>query len=76
MVCHGANCHANFTDVRLMRSTLVATAGAHVTLKGASFTRPRSGGTGVAIFAHGSGTSVNLKGGSITGGAQGATVQV
>ena len=76
MVCHGENCRANFTDVRFTRSTLVATAGAHVTLTGASFTRPRIGGTGVAILAHGSRTSVNLKGGSITGGAQGASAQV
>lgn len=75
-MCYGTGCRVSFTSVQFTRSTLVVAAGAQVTLQDATFAHPRSSGSGIAIFAHGSRTSVNLNGGRVTGGAQGATVQV
>lgn len=78
MVCHGRGCSVTFAGVLFKSCTLVAVAGAQVVVNEANFKRAR--GTdqrkGVAIFAHGEHTTVDIRGGRISRGAQGATVQV
>ena len=76
MVCHGGQCTPTFTDVRFERCTLVVLAGAHATLERPAFTAMHACKTGLSIFVEGAGTQALVRGGCITGGLQGATVQV
>lgn len=62
-----------FTNVTFERCTLVALEGAAATLHSCHF-KNSSRQEGVSIYASGTGTAVNVRGGSITGGAQGASV--
>ena len=80
MVCHGPNCVVFFTSVSFQNCCLVVLDGAYVVLEHSTFIRSSScagaAPEGLSIFAHGSGTSVGMHGGSIAGGVQAVTVQV
>ena len=75
-MCYGACCTPIFTGVTFERCTLVALAGAHVTLQRPTFTDMHKSSSGLSIYAHGVCTKVVSHGGCIAGGTQGVAVQV
>lgn len=66
---------AKFTDVTFDKCSFVALAGAVVTLDNPFFTNMHASKAGLSIYAHGVGTNVTVRGGTITGGTQGVVVQ-
>lgn len=74
MVCHGKGCNVTFSDVTFERRTLVATAGAKVTLTNCTFKRCVEG---VSVLASGTNSTVNMYDNEIdiNGGEHGVTVQ-
>lgn len=70
-----------FTDVTFHHCTLVALAGAQVSLTRPKFYAEMDGSStaatspGISVYSHGNGTLVHVWGGSITGGYQGLMVQ-
>ena len=76
MVCHGKRCNVTFSEASFKHCTLVATAGACVTLHACSFTLEPEGHHGIALVATDKGTAVHLdQACTIWGGAQGCLVQ-
>lgn len=71
-MCYGSGCNVSFEDVKFSRCTIVALAGAQVTLTTSFF---QNATKGLSIMASGAGTVVRMHGGSIKYGAQGAMVQ-
>lgn len=76
MVCHGPLCTPTFNNVTFERCTLVVLAGAHATLNGAHFMNMHACKAGLSIFVEGAGSTAVVRGGRMSGGLQGATVQV
>lgn len=75
-MCHGEGCVVTFTDVTFDNCTLLALSGAQVTLNQSKFQHTElSQSPGLCIYAHGPGSKVAVRGGTISGGIQGATVQ-
>ena len=75
VVCHGQGCHVTLTNVKFKRCTLVATAGARVTLSHCSFVLKPSRRGSVAILASDEGTLVQTDECTIFRGTQGVLVQ-
>jgi hypothetical protein len=76
VVCHGIGCKVSFKDVTFIGCTLTVLEGASVTLTNTTFKFDTAYSQGLALFASGNDTKVLMHGGSITGGTQGATIQV
>lgn len=76
VLCHGKGCQVTFTNVTFERCALVVLEGGEATLHSCHFSNLSSsaGQEGIGIYASGTGTTVNVRGGSITGGAQGVAV--
>ena len=74
-MCCGTQCRASFANVQFTNCSLVAVHGAEVTLDNCSFSwEGSSESCEIGIFASGSSTSVQVNGGMIRGGKQGAAV--
>jgi hypothetical protein len=73
VLCHGKGCQVTFSNVVFERCTLVVLEAAAVTLNSCKFSNT-SRQEGVSIYASGQGTTVQVRGGSLSGGAQGATI--
>ena len=74
MVCHGSGCGVTFSNCTFTDCTLLVLHGAHATLVSPQFSRSTSSRTGTPVYASGTGTVVQLDGGSITGGTFGVCV--
>lgn len=74
VVCHGAGCSVQFTNVTFDHCTLLVLEGARATLSGSKFIFTSTPSAGIAVFAQGGGTSVHIHRGGISGGAQGIAV--
>lgn len=75
VVCCGTRCQATFTNVLFINCSLVAVHSAQVTLNDCSFSWETGAATsGIGVFASGANTSVQVDGGGIYGGKQGAAV--
>jgi hypothetical protein len=74
VVCCGEGCTATFTDVTFNNCTLLALQGAHVTLNQSKHQHSHAASSGLSIYTHGPGTKVAVRGGTISGGIQGASV--
>ena len=80
VVCSGRGCNVTFTNVSFERCTVVAVAGATVTLTACVFSLDPSARHGLALLASGAGTTVHMgahgvEGCTIEGGLQGVSVQ-
>jgi hypothetical protein len=75
IVCHGSECSVTFTGTHFLGCTVVALAGATVTLSNCTSQNSTNGPSGVSILASGDRTAVLVDGGSIIGGAHGIAVQ-
>lgn len=73
IICYGCSC--TFTNVRFHACSLVALAGAQVKLVSSNFANMGSSTSGLSLFAHGAGTTVNIQGSIVMGGTQGLAVQ-
>jgi hypothetical protein len=75
VVCCGTRCRAIFTNVEFKNCSLIAVHGAIAVLDNCTFTwEGQASSTGIAIFARGSNTTVQVRGGILNGGKQGAAV--
>lgn len=72
MVCHGEGCNVTFSDVTFEHCTLVATAGAKVTVTNCNFIRDLEG---VSVFASSTNTTVCMHDNKVNGGEHGVVVQ-
>ncbi|NJR41486.1 MAG: hypothetical protein HC767_01320, partial [Akkermansiaceae bacterium] len=63
-----------FINVTFESSALVVMAGAHVTITGSTFSQSAES-SGISLYGHGGGTSIQLGNSSISGGMQGIAMQ-
>lgn len=75
MVCTGSMCRVTFSDAVFNRCSFVVVGGAQTTLHDPQFKDMENSMSGLSVYAHGSGSYVQLKGGAIEGGIQRVAVQ-